>query len=519
METSKKAKVALLTPNLKGIKGGVNRIQPSLGVGYLAAVLQREGHEVHVRDTALERYDNQVLLEDGRTVFIGETDTEIADYIGNINPDVVGISVLFSNLAEHAHSIARIVKEVKPDTYVVVGGNHISNAAKDYWYARSTGNSGSSLGQTLLKEMKDPNIDFAMIGECDFEFNNLVNALTNQQDLGSVGNLVYRRNGEIEFNNKPLKRDDKRFDIRGLPHPARDLMKMEAYFKIGSFHSARSTSDRVLNAMASRGCPEVCTFCTTPDMWGMGVRWRDPKDIFDEIKFGIKAYGIGELQFEDDTITANKNHLYELCDLIGALGINWCTPNGTKVNYHMKEQPEMYRRMHDAGCYQLTLACETGVQRVMDEIIRKKLRVDQIKPAIENAKNAGMYAHTFWIAGYPGESREEMEETVRFAADTGADSFSISILSPLPGTPIYRKVVEENLWWPNIRGIQDMTYRTSLVKVDGFRGPEEFERWVEYHNRYLNRLLEQKNPARAQAYNRLSSARKLDPEQRFMKQT
>jgi len=103
--------------------------------------------------------------------------------------------------------------------------------------------------------------------------------------------------------------------------------------------------------------------------------------------------------------------------------------------------------------------------------------------------------HTFWILGYPGETFEEIEETVRFAMDSGADSFSFAILSPLPGTPIYRQVMRENLWWPG-RGLEDLMYRSSLVKVAGFDSPEEFERYVTEVNIQCNRLLAEKDPER-----------------------
>ena len=91
----------------------MNRIQPSLGVGYLAAVLEREGHEVHIRDTALEGNNHQVSDGTGDIVKIGEPEESIVRYIADLKPDVVGISVVFSNLAEHAHDIARIVKNIR----------------------------------------------------------------------------------------------------------------------------------------------------------------------------------------------------------------------------------------------------------------------------------------------------------------------------------------------------------------------------------------------------------------------
>ena len=149
---------------------------------------------------------------------------------------------------------------------------------------------------------------------------------------------------------------------------------MEGYFNIGAFHSAKSKSNRVLNIMCSRGCPEKCTFCTTPQMWGAAVRWRKLDDIMREIKSGVEQFNIGEIQFEDDTITARKKNLIDLCNGLEKIGLPWCTPNGIKTNYHLANQPDMFKAMSESGCYQVTLACESGVQRVLDNIINKSLK-------------------------------------------------------------------------------------------------------------------------------------------------
>ena len=106
-----------------------------------------------------------------------------------------------------------------------------------------------------------------------------------------------------------------------------------------------------------------------------------------------------------------------------------------------------------------------------------------------------MLVHTFWIIGYPGETREEMQKTIDFAMNSGADSYSFAILSPLPGTPVYRNVVKNNLWWPD-RTLDDMLFRSSLVKVDGFNGPDEFEQFVNETNKKANLLLKHKDPER-----------------------
>jgi len=490
---SKKANIILISPNLKGFSGGINRIVPGLGIGYLAAVLRQAGHNVHVRDTAVEGYKHEIPLE-GKIVLIGESDDLIRNYIADIRPDIIGISALFSNLMAHAHTIARIAKEVDPNIKVIIGGNHISNAVRDYLFACKY--PGLGLPEDLV-DMLDKNIDYAIRGEGEAQLLNLVDCLLQGRSVEGIEGIVFRRNGQLQINEqaKPVA------DLDKLPFPARDLMNLEAYFKIGLFHSGKARSKRVLNVMTSRGCPERCTFCTTPLMWGQKLRVRNPKNVFQEIKEGIDKYRISEVQFEDDTLTANRKNLLELCELIEPLAVTWCTPNGIKVNYHHgNRQYEMFKRMADSGCYQVTLACESGVQRVLDDIAQKKLKIEQIAPAVENAKKAGLLVHTFWIVGYPGETREEMEKTVEFAASIGADSYTLSILCPLPGTPIRHLIARKNLYWNRKSIDRDIIYRNSLIRVDGFDSPGEFEAWVEDKTLYLNRLLRQRNAERFDAH-------------------
>ena len=188
------------------------------------------------------------------------------------------------------------------------------------------------------------------------------------------------------------------------------------------------------------------SFCTTPITWGSKVRWKNPKLLYEEIKKSIINYNIGEIQFQDDTITANLKNLYELCDHISDFHLPWCTPNGIKINYHQDNQFEMFSKMKKSGCYQTTFACESGSQRVLDSIIKKNIKVSTFKDNIKKAKDAGLFVHSFWIVGFPGESNDEMKKTIEIASESGADSFSLSIFNPLPGTPLYHKVIKENLY-------------------------------------------------------------------------
>ena len=452
----------------------------------IAQSLLNDNHIVKIHDTALEGWHNRVDLDDNK-ILIGQTDEKIEKVIREFNPDFIGISILFSNLNQSGHNIAKIAKKINKSIIVMIGGNHISNSLIDY--QNNITHPGDK--EPIIKDLEDPNIDFAMIGESDFAIIELVNKIINKQDYSSVPGLLKK----ISRNKYKINPLDRVLNLINLPIPARHLVNMEGYFDIGTFHSAKSRSNRVLNIMCSRGCPEKCTFCTTPQMWGTTVRWRKLEDIMTEIKREVKDFNIGEIQFEDDTITARKKNLLDLCKELEKIGLPWCTPNGIKTNYHLANQTEMFQAMKDSGCYQVTLACESGVQRILDNIINKRLKIDQIKPAIENAKKVGLLVHTFWILGYPGETYEEINQTIKFALNSGADSFSFSILSPLPGTSIYRKVIKENLWWEG-RGLEDLMYRSSLVKVNGFSGPKEFEKFVTEANIKANMILKEKDPSR-----------------------
>ena len=138
----KKSKVLLCTPNLKGMGDGVNRIQPSLGLMLIAQVLVDNGHTVKIHDSALEGWSNKKIIDPTKKIIsIGQSDEQIKKVISDFSPDVVAISVLFSNLLESANNIANLVKQVNKNTTVILGGNHISGSLTDYKFSMADKNS------------------------------------------------------------------------------------------------------------------------------------------------------------------------------------------------------------------------------------------------------------------------------------------------------------------------------------------------------------------------------------------
>ncbi|MBC8373131.1 MAG: radical SAM protein [Phycisphaerae bacterium] len=486
-----KKRVALISPNLNGTPNGVNRIQPSHPLCLFATILREKGYEVFVRDTALEGYENQIMRDDGKTVVIGESDEQIVTWLSEIRPDFVGISVLFSNLAPHAWNVGSLARRVNPDVKVIVGGNHVSNAVSDFLYYRAHPHPKVADPIAFLRSGA---VDYAMWGECDRAFPRLLDALSSGGDAAGMPGAVYFDGKDYHVSPK----SDKVMDLDALPPEDRDFVNMEAYFRIGRFHSPKG-ADRVGNVRGSRGCPEKCRFCTSPTLFGAPIRWRSPRRVYEEIAILKDKYNVEEIQFEDDSLTANKTWLLELCDLIKPLGLRWCTPNGLKINYYAHNpdlQRRMFEAMRDSGCYQISFGVESGVQDVLDNIIDKRLKLEVVAPTIEIVKSTGMLVHCFYMVGFPGETREQMEATVEFAAASGSDSFSLAIFSPLPGTVLLREIYEKELWWDPKSTPENTLFTRSLVQADGFSGPEEFENWVGEKSVYLNSLLKERDPER-----------------------
>ncbi len=183
----RKAKVLLISPNLIS-KSGENRVQPSLGLMIIGQMLLDDGHVVKIHDTALEGWKNKNIINPkNNSITIGQSDKEIKKFISDFSPDIVGISVLFSNFLEGAHCIARLAKEVDKNIKVVLGGNHISNSVSDYSYGLI--NKDSNL-PNFINDLEDDNIDFALTGEGETPMVTLTNAIINNYDVSKIPGIV-----------------------------------------------------------------------------------------------------------------------------------------------------------------------------------------------------------------------------------------------------------------------------------------------------------------------------------------
>ena len=229
----KKAKVLLVAPNLLVNEGELNRIEPPLGLMLFAQTLLNNGHKVKIHDYALEGWDIKKLIDPINKRYLrGQTDEYIANSISNFSPDVVAISVLYSSLIDSAKDVARIAKKVNKKITVIVGGNCISNSVVDYKYALRDKNSNLP---DYITHFEYENFDYAMTGEAEFAFLKFVDGIANNTDITKIPGLI-KKTGEKKYLMNP---PEILHDLNLLPRPARHLVNMEAYFKIGHFHSSK----------------------------------------------------------------------------------------------------------------------------------------------------------------------------------------------------------------------------------------------------------------------------------------
>lgn len=476
----KRARILLISPQLRVHKVQLPRFQPSLGLGYMAAVLEQCGHEVKILDAAIEGVATVIDEGEGLST-IGLTDAELKARVAEYAPDLVGISCLFSSQAGQAFHVADLVKQLNQEIVVVLGGIHAS--------------------EMFAKVMEaQPSIDYILRGEGDFALEALATRLVNSGDVRTLPGVVWRENGQVRSTpTGPLIPD-----INVLPMPAWHLMEMEKYFQVGLFHAPYSQTGRVGSIMTSRGCPEHCFFCSSSEYFGHRFRPRSAENVINEITHLKKTYAIDEIQIEDDVFTTNPKRVHDICAGIQPLTLRLCTPNGIRADYptDMKRKREMFRAMKEAGFYQITFGVESGVQWVIDNLVKKRLDLSQIGPSIRVAQEEGLLVHTFFILGFPTETKEQMLATIKFAEEIQADSYSFSIASPLPGTVMWQMCEKLGLFVEGFDPTQIVFTKTNIKQVD-MTGEELFNLVYET-NRRLNEEAKHRSAERLELYEQLA---------------
>jgi anaerobic magnesium-protoporphyrin IX monomethyl ester cyclase len=413
-------RVLLIQPPVDLFDDDERQAMPPLGLAYIAAVLERAGHEVAILDSVVSAFQRLRLLPDGRLRH-GLEGEGLIEEIRRFDPEMVGVSNLFSSQSDAAHYVCRLVKQIDPGIVTVMGGAHPSAVPEEV--------------------LVDPNVDYVVQGEGESAMLRLVNALQQERRVpDDPAGLAFRDEGTVRVcpPGPPLT------DLDSLPLPARHLLPMRQYFRYRSPHGTVVRRHPCTNMITSRGCPARCCFCSIHSVWGRRFRWHSARRVIQEIDVLVNDHGVREIQFEDDNLTLNKPRMREICQGIidHRFDLLWTTPNGVATWAMDEHLLELMRR---AGCYHIAIAVESGSQETLNNLIHKPLDLRKVPPIICTARRLGMGVSAFFVVGFPGETRADIEKTCDYAMNLGVDHVHFFTATPYPGTDLFRQCVESGL--------------------------------------------------------------------------
>lgn len=389
---------------------------------YLGAVLRENGYKCSLLDA------NALHLSMDETI----------NRILERSPKYVGISAP-TMLISTAAKLSKMLKEKNSDIVTMVGGPHISAVPEE----------------TMSRY---PGIDIGVIGEGEVTILELLKALKDGMDLGSVKGLIYRDKGETVITApRPYMKD-----LDTIPFPAWDMLPdLTAHYQQSASRIGRLPN---VSIVTSRGCPFQCIFCAR-NVFGNVTRAHSADYLINMIKRLKDEYKIRSISFEDENFVVYKERLEEFCHkfIEEKLDITWdCASHVNSVN------PETLALMKKAGCWQINYGIESGSQRILD-FIKKGSTLERIKKALKMTKEAGIITKGYFIIGHPTETMESIQETIDFTKKIDLDIFQMSHMIPFPGTELYDRAQEYGEFkndWDNMNIWMPLFIPKGLTKED-----------------------------------------------------
>lgn len=371
------------------VKNGLGLKIPPLNLMYLAAALENVSIPVKIIDDDLYQAGFD----------------KITNLASKIDPKVVGITATTATI-KNALEYIKNIKKALPNTLTVIGGPH-----------------PTFMPYETLKSEKT--LDAVVIGEGE---ETIVDIADNaRKNLSGIKGISYRNDDKIRKTpSRPLIKD-----LDSLPFPARHLVPFKSY----------ELSSQAGGMITSRGCVFSCNYCSSSLIMGKKFRTRSPENVVDELEELSYKYGLKEVAFLDDIFMLNKKRAGMIADEIKRRDIDVSFIASSRVNNVDKR---LLESLKDSGMSTLYCGVESGSQRVLD-LMGKGITLKQAENAFKIAKNVGIDVVGSFILGYPGETVEEMNQTIDFSIKLDPDYCQYSILTPFPGTPIYYELKHKGL--------------------------------------------------------------------------
>ncbi len=371
----------------------VGAVYPPINCLYLAAILEKEGHDVKLIDAN----GFQLALED------------ISEQIALFRPDVVYARTAFDTQREDVN-VLEAAKQAGAVTLLRCKIIAEVPAIRDH----------------LLQL---PFVDIFINDEPESVVPPLLKGIAEQQAWGSVPGISFQHEGQIvtTSDSAPL------IDLDTMPFPAYHLLP-----DLSPYHTGVMMRPPFTTVLSSRGCPFHCTFCS----YGRTkYRTRTPENVAAELEWLISNYGLKRFIFFDEMIFLHDGRLKKICRLMLEKGLK------LRWTLNTRAKPldlDTLKLMKEAGCFELCLGIESGSDTILKNI-EKGITTDDIREAARLCKEAGLDIYAMLLLGSPGETEETVNESMKLIREIDPFYAQFSYLVPAPNTPAFAYYREKGL--------------------------------------------------------------------------
>lgn len=364
-----------------------------LGLLYISAYLDKYNYQNEVFDSTFQTFEN------------------LKSYLLEHRPDVIAI---YTNLMTKIN-VVKLISFIKTESTlsqvkIILGGPEVTHHAENFL------NAGA---------------DFIIVGEGEVTMLELIkNIETNNVLFENIDGLVFKKGNEI------IKTKERALikDITELPLPNRKKININQYLDTWKKHHGFG----MISVSSMRGCPYTCKWCSRA-VYGGTYRRRKPIQVAEELLELKQTYNPDMIWFVDDVFTIHHKWLTEFSQAVKKLD--------AIIPYEIisradRLNEEVIITLKDSGCKRIWIGAESGSQKIIDAMDRRVSVVDTQK-MIQLAKKHGIEAGTFIMLGYPGETKEDIKQTIHHLVVSNPTYFTITVAYPIKGTPLFNEVKDK----------------------------------------------------------------------------
>lgn len=413
----KKHKILFLNPPdislLNDSDIGYSYFEPPLGLLYVYSYIKN-------------RQDCECLLEDLNIKFKLNRTTNLkyilVETLQTFQPDIVAMSTMYYSGIPVFNEIIDTIKQFNNNILTVLGGHYPTHLPE--------------------KCMSNLNLDYAVISEGELGFSELIDYIKGERQLDDIQGILYRENEKL------IKKERKTFwsgfsESKILPW--RDL-QFQHYFKDSRnvlFRVKNKDDIKIAAITASRGCPNQCSFCSSPNFWKRRWRKRNVNNVIDEIKFLINEYGVNTVIFNDENISVHKSWFLELLREIKKLNITWISGGGLSIR--TINSKEVIEAMVESGIGLFNIAIESCDNNNLKRI-KKTLTIEETENVIDLIRRTGdSFIIGFFIVGFPWDTLDDVNFNLDYAGKLDLDWKSFYCFQPFPGCELYNYCIDSGI--------------------------------------------------------------------------